>query len=309
MGWRDLYPYESRWMDLGGPRMHYVKEGQGSAYVMLHGNPTWSFMYRDLIREAVAAGHMAVAPDLVGCGLSDKPRGWDYCLASHIDCIEKLIDEELGLEKFTLVMHDWGGGIGMGYAVRHPEKIERIVLMNTAAFPSTDCPKRIYLCKCPLLGPVLVQGLNLLVETALKRGPCRKLPQDVEAGYRYPYGSWGDRAGVLSFPRDIPLCRRHRTWAVLSGIESRLHLLGDKPISLMWGERDFCFHMGFFRRWRQIYPNASAWSFPDASHYLLEDAGERIMPIILGLAQEPGSAPCAGGNSQNSSLGTCDAQQ
>ena len=282
MPWKKLYPFESHYSTTpDGHRMHYVQEGDGEPVIMVHGNPTWSFFFRNLIPAIVKDGKQAIAVDLIGCGLSDKPQDWGYHLEGHIRNLEKLIDEDLKLPKVSLVLHDWGGGVGMGYAVRHPEKIDRIILMNTAAYLSDDCPKRIFFCRCPVLGALLVRGLNLFVEAALRMAPAKKMPPEVEAGYRYPYGNWHDRIATQRFVQDIPLKPSHPTWNTLSDIGDALPLLKEKKITLIWGEKDFCFHMGFFRIWRKIYPEAAAYSFPEASHYLLEDAPDKIIPLIL----------------------------
>jgi haloalkane dehalogenase len=261
--------------------MHYVREGEGAPVIMVHGNPTWSFFFRDVIRAVAADGGQAIGVDLIGCGLSDKPQNWGYHLEGHIRNLEALIDEELKLPKVSLLLHDWGGGVGMGYAVRHPEKIDRIILMNTAAYLSQDVPRRIALCRCPLLGACLVRGLNLFVEAALRMAPAKPLPDAVKAGYRFPYGNWHDRIATQRFVQDIPLKPSHPSWKTLSDIGDALPLLKEKKISLIWGEKDFCFHMGFFRIWKKIYPDAAAYSFPEASHYLLEDAPEKVIPLIL----------------------------
>lgn len=267
---------------LDGHRLHYLDEGTGHPVVMLHGNPTWSFMYRDLLQAGKAAGFRCIAPDHIGCGLSDKPQNWSYHLEQHIRNLEQLIDEELKLPQLDLILHDWGGGIGMGYATRHPEKIRRIVLMNTAAFLSDDCPKRIHLARCPFLGAMLVRGLNAFVELALRMAPAKKLPDAVKEGYRFPYQSWSERIATQRFAQDIPLRKNHPTWQTLGDIEKKLPLLKDNKILLCWGEQDFCFHTRFFQRWKkEFFPDAESVSFRDASHYLLEDKPEVIVPLIL----------------------------
>lgn len=283
MSWRDLYPFTEKYaVTADGYRMHYVDEGSGEPLVMLHGNPTWSFCFRDLISATMKAGKRAVAPDLIGCGLSDKPQDWGYHLEGHIRNIEHLLDDVLKLEKMTLVLHDWGGCVGMGYATRHPEKISRLVLMNTAAFISDDCPRSVHICRCPYIGAFLVRGLNAFVEIALRRAVAKRLPEDVREGYRYPYGNWHDRIATQRFVQDLPLSPKDASYRTFAEIEEKLHLFKDTPVSLIWGEKDFCIHTGFLRRWQNIYPHAVTRTFPDAAHYLLEDAGDRIIPIILG---------------------------
>lgn len=286
--WRQLYPFQSRYQTTAsGFRQHYLDEGEGFPLVMLHGNPTWSFMFREVIQAGKQAGRRCIAPDHLGCGLSDKPQDWPYHLEQHITNLEQLLDQELKLPQMDLLLHDWGGGVGMGYATRHPEKIRRIILMNTAAYLSDDCPKRIFLVRCPFLGAFLVRGLNAFVEMALLMAPAKALPPAVKAGYRFPYQSYRDRIATQRFAQDIPLRPSHPTWETLAEIENRLPLLQDKKIMLCWGEKDFCFNMRFFERWKkEFFPAAEAHSYPAASHYLLEDNPQEIIPLLLDFLQK-----------------------
>ena len=153
--WRALYPFSSHFLQLDVPRYHYVDEGRGDVLLMVHGNPTWSFYWRDLI-TALRDRYRIVAPDHIGCGLSDKPADYPYSLARHTANLVQLIDR-LQLDNMTLLGHDWGGAIGMGYAVRHPENIRRIVVLNTGAFRSNSIPFRIAVCGVPVLGDLLVR--------------------------------------------------------------------------------------------------------------------------------------------------------
>ncbi len=281
MGWRDLYPFQSHTFRTSeGHSLHYVDEGEGMPIVMFHGNPTWSFLFRDVIRAAVKKGYRALALDNLGCGLSDKPQDWPYHLDGHIRNAEEWL-MSLNLGEFVLVCHDWGGGVGMGVAVRHPEWICRIVLMNTGAFLSRDIPASIYLCRCPGLGSLLIRRMNLFIPASLRWAVEKPLPTDVKEGYAFPYRNWHDRIATLRFVQDIPLSKRHPTYPVLKQLGDSLTILQDKPVRLLWGAKDFCFHLGFYEIWRKIYPHATAESFPEAGHYLLEDAGEKIIPKIL----------------------------
>ncbi|MCK5803778.1 MAG: alpha/beta fold hydrolase [Lentisphaeria bacterium] len=279
--WRDLYPFESHWLDLGGVRMHYVDEGEGEAVVMLHGNPTWSFFYREPIK-ALRSSHRVIVPDHIGCGLSDKPQDYAYTLEQHIGNLERLIDDELGLERVSLVVHDWGGAIGMGYATRHPEKIDRIVAMNTAAFLLDKCPWRIRVCRIPGFGALAVRGFNAFagaaVHMALAKG--QTMPPEVKAGFLHPYDSYQNRIATLRFVEDIPLSPKHPSWETMATIQKQLHELQDRPMMLCWGDQDFCFTPSFLDIWQQYFPHATVHRFPDAGHYLLEDAGDRIVPLI-----------------------------
>ncbi len=285
--WRSLYPFQSRHhLTADGHRQHYLDEGTGFPVVMVHGNPTWSFMFREVIQAGTQAGLRCIAPDHLGCGLSDKPQDWPYRLEQHIGNLERLLNQELQLPQMDLLLHDWGGGVGMGYATRYPEKIRRIILMNTAAYLSKDCPKRIFLVRCPFLGAFLVRGLNAFVEMALIMAPAKPLPAAVKAGYRFPYQNYRERIATQRFAQDIPLRPSHPSWKTLQEIENRLPLLKKHKIMLCWGEKDFCFNMRFFERWKkEFFPAAEACSYPESSHYLLEDNPQEIIPKLLSFLQ------------------------
>lgn len=285
--WRALYPFQSHWLTLDRVRCHYVDEGVGRPVVMVHGNPTWSFYFRDLICE-LRKTCRAIAPDHVGCGLSDKPQDYPYRLRQHVDNLERLLVEELDLRDMVLVLHDWGGAIGCGVAVRHPERVSALVLMNTAAFRAPRCPRRIRLCRVPLLGPVLVRGFNSFARGALVMATARpfSLPRAVRSGYLHPYDSWAHRVATLRFVEDIPLRDGDPSWQALTEIEQGLSRLRDRPVLLAWGEKDFCFTPWFRDRWLERFPQARVRNYPSAGHYVLEDASEELLPEICRFVQE-----------------------
>lgn len=159
-----LFPIKRNYLDRNGHKLQYVNEGQGEPVVMVHGNPSWSFYYRNLV-TALSPNHQCIVPDHIGCGLSDKPddAGYDYTLKNRIDDLEALLDHLEVKEKITLIVHDWGGMIGMGYAARHPERIKKIVVLNTGAFHLPEAkpfPWALWICRNTLLGTVLVRGFN-----------------------------------------------------------------------------------------------------------------------------------------------------
>jgi cis-3-alkyl-4-acyloxetan-2-one decarboxylase len=280
--WRPLYPFQSHYVSLGGHRCHYVDEGGGPVLLMVHGNPTWSFYWRELIRP-LRERFRVVAIDQIGCGLSDKPpvRDYSYRLARRIADLNELI-EKLGLREITLVAHDWGGGVGMGAAVAAPERFARFVLMNTAAFRAAECPWQIRACRIPLFGPLMVQGLNLFVRAALRSTVWKRerMTPAVRAGLAAPYDSWAHRVAVLRFVHDIPMDASHPSYQTLLDIEQGLGQFRRHPICLIWGMHDWCFTPQFLDRFLEFWPEAEVHRLPDASHYVVEDAHEEIVPLL-----------------------------
>ena len=271
--------------------MSYIDEGPrvDEAVLLLHGNPTWSFYYRDLVRSLVADEWRCVAPDHIGMGLSDKPRDCPYRLATHIENLAALVNY-LDLRRVHLIVHDWGGPIGFGWAVQNPKKIGRIVILNTAAFPSPRIPLRINLCRTPLLGEWWIRGVNGFARPATRMAMHRRpMSADAKRGYLFPYGSWASRIGIARFVADIPMRKDHPSWATLEEIEGQLPRFRQNQIMIGWGGADFCFNQSFFDRWREILPLAETVFLPDAGHYVLEDAREEIIPRITAFLA--GSAP------------------
>ena len=281
------YPFSGELLELSsGACMHYLDEGSGPVVVLLHGNPTWSFFYRNLVQSLTAAGFRCLVPDHIGCGLSDKPQNYAYTLAQRISDVEELL-AALEIDRYSLVVHDWGGAIGCGLAGRSPERLKKLVLLNTGAFRSKRIPWRIAAVKVPLLGEAVIRGLNAFAGPAAWMSVTRSLAPAVKEGFLWPYRNWADRAAVWNFVKDIPLRPDHPSYATLSAVESGLASLADKPISIVWGGRDFCFNRHFLARWQQIFPGARTTLLEDCGHYVLEDGGERaIGPVVEFLVEE-----------------------
>jgi haloalkane dehalogenase len=272
-----------------GLRYHYVDEGQGEPVVMVHGNPTWSFYFRNLV-AGLCRRYRIIAPDHIGCGLSDKSdeARYEYRLRQRVDDLEALLDH-LGLtERLTLVLHDWGGMIGMAYASRYPQRIARLVILNTAAFllpKGKKLPWQLWVVRNTPLGPILVRGLNLFSWGLVRYGVVRPLPPDVRAGYLKPYGSWKERLAVLRFVQDIPLEPGDPGYDLVLSVQEGLHRFAEVPMLLCWGARDFVFDDDFLTEWRRRFPTAEVHRFADAGHLVLEDAGDRIVPIVRDFLQ------------------------
>ena len=275
----DEYPFEGRWHDLGGAWMHYLDQGPEDAapLLCLHGNPTWSFFFRRFARE-LAGAHRMIVPDHVGCGLSDKPQDWPYTLEQHVLDLERLV-LALDLRRITLVLHDWGGAIGMGLARRHPDRIARLLVLNTAAFPSRAIPLRISICRIPVLGELAVRGLGGFSRAALGMAVEKPLSRAARRAYLAPYDSWKNRVATLAFVHDIPLDPGHPSYSELRAIGDALAGFADRPACIVWGERDWCFTPAFREEWQRRLPAAEVHPLADAGHYVMEDAGERVIAI------------------------------
>ncbi len=281
MGFEEEYPFASHFLNLDGVRYHYLDEGQGEVLLFIHGNPTWSFAWRHLIRD-LSQNYRVLAVDHVGCGFSDKPQDYDYTLARHIANLQRLI-EHLDLKQITLLAHDWGGAIGMGAAGRMPERFSRFVLMNTAAFRSTQIPFRIAVCRWPILGPLGVRGLNLFAKAALWMAVSKRdrMTPAVRQGYLAPYNSWANRVAVMRFVEDIPLKPSHPSYHTLVEVEQGLSQFQDSPMQLLWGMQDWCFTPEFLKEFQRRFPQAETTAFKDSGHYLFEDAREHL-PALIG---------------------------
>ncbi|HAH07370.1 MAG TPA: alpha/beta hydrolase [Elusimicrobia bacterium] len=282
----------NRSFDLGGLRMHYRDEGSGDPVVMLHGNPSWSYYYRGLI-DALKGSCRCIAPDHVGMGLSDKPGDdrYDYTLSRRVQDLEALL-ENLGVrERVTLVLHDWGGMIGMAWAARRPEKVSRLVILNTAAFllpAGKRLPWQLKLGRDSALGALLIRGCNAFARGAADLGTVHPMAPETRAAYLAPYGSWAERIATLRFVQDIPLVPEDRAYALAKETQDRLSLFVGKPMLVCWGMKDFVFDADFLAGWETRFPKAEVHRFPDAGHYVLEDEGPAIAARVKDfLARHP----------------------
>ncbi|MCL1143623.1 alpha/beta fold hydrolase [Shewanella gaetbuli] len=282
---QSLLPFESHFLDRKGIKLHYINEGQGEPVVMVHGNPSWSYYYRNLV-SALSENHQCIVPDHIGCGLSDKPDDpqYDYTLKNRIDDLEALLDS-LGIDSnITLVCHDWGGMIGTGFAARHPKRIKRLVYLNTAAFhlpESKPFPLALKICRDTVLGTVLVRGLNAFSSAASYVGVKRK-PMDkaVREAFVAPFNSWENRISTLRFVQDIPLKPGDRNYQLVSDIADSLSEFANVPTLICFGLQDFVFDKHFLAEWRKRMPHAEVHEFADCGHYILEDAKDEVIELI-----------------------------
>ena len=292
---QELYPFKSSWLDIAGVRiptvrMHYLDEGPADAPIvlMVHGNPTWSFYYRNLVL-ALRDRYRCIVPDHIGCGLSDKPADnlYPYTLARRISDLTALMDHVQTQSKarrpIHLVVHDWGGMIGFGWAANQPENIASMVVANTAAFPlpkDKKMPGALSFVRNTAIGAWLVRGLNAFSFLATRVAFKKPVSAEVRRQFTGPYNSWANRIATLRFVQDIPLSPEDSAWNIVASTEARLPDFASKPCLLVWGEKDFVFDLSFLRKWKGIFPQARVLSYPDCGHYILEDGGPELTSSI-----------------------------
>lgn len=285
------YPFKNNYFDLNGLKYHYLDEGKGAPVVMIHGNPSWSFYYRNLVRE-LRTTQRVIVPDHIGCGLSDKPADslYSYTLQQRVDDLDVFLASLKLKQKVTLVVHDWGGMIGMAWAIRHPEQIARLVILNTAAFhlPVTKkFPLALKICRDTQLGPFLVQGFNLFARGAALVGCKRqRMAKELQKLYCAPYDNWQHRVATIRFIQDIPLQPADPGYDLISQVEAGLEQFKELPICICWGEKDFVFDRTFLAEWVKHFPAAEVHPFADCGHYILEDAKAEVIPIIKNFIQD-----------------------
>jgi len=275
--------------------MHYLDEGprQAPPVLMLHGNPCWSFYYRSLVL-ALRRNYRCIVPDHIGCGLSDKPdpADYDYRLATRITDLESLMAHVALNQPLTLIVHDWGGMIGMAWAVKHPQSVARLVLMNTAAFPLPQekrLPLALRLARNSAIGAWLVLHCNAFALAAARVGFKQSHDREIRRAYSGPYDSPANRIATLRFVQDIPLVPSDPGFDIVLDTEEHLDLLAHLPCMIAWGEKDFVFDRTFLRKWLQVYPKAKVLRFADCGHYVLEDGGEELVSAIKEFIKEESS--------------------
>ncbi|MFK7920340.1 MAG: alpha/beta fold hydrolase [Bacteroidia bacterium] len=281
----DLYPFESHYLKIGGHSYHYIDEGKGDPVVLLHGNPSWSFYYRELIPK-LSPHYRCLAPDHIGMGYSDKPSddAYSYTLPQRVKDLEEFLETKGITENITLIVHDWGGMIGMSYARRHPEAIKKIVLLNTAAFhlpEGKSFPLTLWFTRT-LLGAFFVRALNSFSAGATMIGVSRKrMPSEVRQAYCAPYNSWQNRIATLRFVQDIPLKKEDPWYDYIVDLQDHLHLFQNTPVLVAWGLKDNVFDFHVLNKWMEYLPDAKIHRFEDCGHYVLEDAQEEIGELVI----------------------------
>jgi haloalkane dehalogenase len=277
------YEFAPHYADLDGLRMHYVDEGEGDPVLLLHGEPTWSFLYRRVIPPLATAARV-VAPDYIGFGRSDKPvdRTW-YSYDAHYRSVEQLV-EELDLRELTVVMQDWGGPIGARLAVTQPARIARLVVMNTG-FYSGRPPSDTWLRFRDL---VRRTGTEFEPGRLIRLTCVRELEDDVVAAYDAPFPTAESKTGVLMFPELVPTEPEHPSAAAMLQVRDAIRSW-RKPTLVLFGDSDPIFSVRVAERIAERIPGAEpAQTVANAGHFLQEDAGEEVGSRIAGWLKQSG---------------------
>ncbi|GIW21277.1 MAG: alpha/beta hydrolase [Candidatus Sericytochromatia bacterium] len=281
---KKFYPFKSNYLELkSGLNYHYIDEGKGQPLLMLHGNPTWSIYYRNLI-SYFSKNYRCIVPDHIGCGFSDKPskEDYSYTLEQRVKDLEELINY-LDLKKIILIVHDWGGMIGFTYTHFNRSKISKIVILNTAAFHlplSKKFPLVLSISKS-ILGKFLILNFNAFAYIATY--VCvknKKFDKELREAYLYPYNNQRNRIATYEFVNDIPLSPNDKSYDLVSEVQSNLYKLSNIPMLVCWGKKDFVFDINFYNQWKKYFPNAEYHLFENYGHYILEDAHGEIELII-----------------------------
>lgn len=281
----DIYPFKSNFKKINGHELHYVDEGQGPPVLMVHGNPTWSFYFRNLIKD-LSKDHRTIVPDHIGCGFSDKPDAdsYDYTLQSRVNDLDSLIKGLDINQKISMIVHDWGGMIGLAWAIDNLERVDKIVITNTSGFflpQDKKFPLRLKMIKYLRLFAIpAVLGFNVFARAALFMASSNKLPQKVKKGLVAPYNSWKNRIATLKFVQDIPITPKDKAYDLVHHVDSNLKNLKDSNLLFLWGAKDFVFDLTFYNEFTSRFPNALSRVFHDANHYLFEDKPDETLKMI-----------------------------
>jgi haloalkane dehalogenase len=300
-GWlTPMFPWEQQSLVVNGRTMAYIDEGDpnGRPVLLLSGNPTWGFLYRDFIEPLMRAGYRAIAPDWVGTGYSDHPRiDAALTLAHHVADLTSLMDQ-LQLRGFVIVGQDWGGPQGAGAALQRIERLGAMVLMSTWCFNGFvgrfhQSPRPWTTWHTPLIGQFFMKRLKVLSRHGPTAISKRGMTADQGRAYHHVYDEPESDAVVLTWPRTIPLYEGDRGWADMAAIERRAPELADVPTLLLWGRQDSVFGLPYAERLKELLPRAEGpVAVENADHFMQDDQGPEIARLIVDfLDRTVGAAP------------------
>lgn len=277
---RYQYPFKENYQEIDGVRLHYVDEGSGPVILMVHGEPTWSYLYRKMIPPLVKAGYRCIAPDLMGFGLSDKPEAEsEYTLKRHVAQITGLM-EKLKVNDVTIVGQDWGGPIGLRYGMENRDKIKSLVILNTLVGPLKLPFIFGLLFKNGGFSSFLIRRLDLMRKIAFSSGFHKKLDPKIRQQYMVPHPDAASRAGVASFPKLVPSSPDHPEYQYVSEIGEALKTW-DLPVLVMFSDKDIAFKVADGQRIADMVPDGRFKTIRDAGHFLQEDAGPELAENMI----------------------------
>jgi haloalkane dehalogenase len=268
----------------GGLYLHYLDEGQGPPVLMVHGNPAWSFMYRALIKN-LSSGYRCLVPDHIGMGLSSRPknRQYGFRFSNRLNDLGALMDSLELTEPVHVIVHDWGGPIGLGWAGFHAAQVASVTIMNTGLRlpPNYTLPGKLRLFRSAgLAGQYLAGRLNLFIRGLLRFGSVRPLTPAAAGGWTAPYRLSLHRRAIGRFIRDIPLKPSDPSFGTLQNVDRAFDSLKEVPVFLVWGMQDFVFTEAFLADFKARRPDAPVLALPRAGHLLLEDEPDLIAGSI-----------------------------
>lgn len=271
---RNEYPFESHYLELASGKIHYVDEGQGDPIVMVHGNPGWSFEFRNVIKE-LSKTYRCIAIDHIGFGLSDKPNEWDYLPKNHAKNFEIFMDS-LQLENITLVVNDWGGPIGLSYAIKHPEKIKKIVILNTWMWSVEDDPyyRKFSKMMGGNIGRFMIKHFNIFGKVVVKKavGDKKQLKKNIHRHYYEHLATKKDRKGCYTFPKEII---GSSIW--LKELWAQKDKINSIPTTIIWGMKDIAFREQELNHWVKHWNNPKVIKLQKVGHFPQEEASEKVI--------------------------------
>lgn len=295
------WPYTPRWFDTAEGRIHYIDEGprHGIPVIMVHGNPTWSYLYRRFIKAVTGWGFRAIAMDHLGFGRSDKPaRTSAYSIPAHADRCEALL-ESLDLRNAVIVVQDWGGPIGLTWAARHPDRVYGLFILNTffqRPVTKVPLPGILRAFRTPVIGEAMVKGGHAFVKGFLFQAglydPSRLSDTD-KAAYLAPHPTWASRSGILAFPRQIPSGPQGPISDFVATEGAKLaSAFADKPVKIVWPMNDVAFSPATLdNMWLKSFAHAGVVRVEEAGHFIQEDAHETVIPELMDFISQVAASP------------------
>lgn len=273
----NTFPFKPNFKDINGFDMHYIDEGEGEPIVCLHGMPTWSYLYRKFI-SALSDEYRIIVPDQMGFGKSDVPHDKPYLLEQHVNNTTQLL-VDLDLKDITLVVQDWGGPIGFGFAVDHPDMVKALVIMNTSIGVMKEGSKPWYhIMEKRGMYEQFIKDISGIIKMGIFNK--EKITPLMLKAYEMPFMNDESLIGALAWPKDIPIGNSHPSAAAMLHIRQNMQKLSDKRKILIWGMNDPIFQPRMIDWWNKIYPGIETHRIENASHFLQEDAPDQIINIM-----------------------------